>query len=182
MEEIWKDVVGFEGRYKVSSLGRIKSLKREIHCSDGRVFTRKEMFFNNINTVSGYYTFSFHKEGRLYTRKLHRIIAEAFIPNPENKPYINHKNCVRTDNRIENLEWCTHKENMQHAFASGSFKNRRPPSGDKNGQAKLKNSDIPVIRKMLSEGMKQKDIALIYGINPTQISQIKHRREWASVE
>lgn len=103
MEEIWKDLKNYEGLYKVSSCGRIISTKRY----------KKEAKYGH-NTPKGYKFFIISKNKKTKSVLMHRIIAETFIPNPENKPYINHINGDRSDNRVENLEWCTERENVSH--------------------------------------------------------------------
>ena len=102
--EVWKDVVGYEGLYEVSNLGRIRR--------NGRI---KKPQVNR----DGYMEVSLSKHSIQKTLKLHRIVAIAFIPNQQNKATVNHINGVKTDNRIENLEWATHSENIIHANKAG---------------------------------------------------------------
>lgn len=107
MEEIWKDITGYEGLYQISNLGNVVSL------NFNRENKRKQL---KKLTRTGYYYVCLSKNNVKKNKNLHRIIAEHFIPNPENKPQINHKNGIKKDNRIENLEWVTSKENMVHAW------------------------------------------------------------------
>lgn len=115
MEEIWKEVVGYEGFYEVSNLGRAKSISRMSAHKYKRMVIGK--ILKPIINNTGYVRFHFCKNGNIKTMNGHRIVAEAFIENPENKPTINHKNGIRHDNRVENLEWNTVSENVQHSFS-----------------------------------------------------------------
>lgn len=98
MQEIWKPIKGYEGLYEVSSLGNVKSLRRNVFLKPGR----KE---------SGYLIVSLYKHNSGKNFYVHRLVAEAFIPNPDNLPIINHKDEVKTNNCVDNLEWCDYKYN-----------------------------------------------------------------------
>lgn len=104
-KEVWKDILGYEGVYQISSHGRVYSVRRDLYIS---VYEK--------NTYS-YVSLSF-KNKRKHIR-LHKIVAQHFIPNPKNKPQINHINGKKNDNRVINLEWCTAKENSEHATKFG---------------------------------------------------------------
>ena len=121
MNEIWKDIPGYEGYYQVSNLGNIKALARVVKARANSVLTFKEKpikIFTYKNLKYQYVALS--KDGKMKKFKFHRVIATAFIPNPNNYPFINHINAIRDDNRIENLEWCTHSHNMKHKFITGN--------------------------------------------------------------
>lgn len=117
--EYWVAVPGFEGLYEISNHSNIRSLDRITVSSKGvnrkfKGITRARTLYNN-----GYYAARICKNGTVKTAFIHRLMAEIFIPNPENKPQVNHINGVKTDNRIENLEWVTCQENIQHAYDTG---------------------------------------------------------------
>lgn len=105
-KEIWKDVVGYEGYYQVSTLGNVKNAK-------GLILKPSKQH--------GYPSISLTKLGILKRVKIHRLVAVAFIPNSENKPCVNHIDSVRHNNNVKNLEWVTYQENTQHAFKAGRF-------------------------------------------------------------
>lgn len=120
--EIWKDVLGYEGLYAVSSEGNIKSLERTVINKNGKEQKYPERFLKfdtNAASNSDYYRVTFSKDHKVKRYSVHRVVAEAFIPNPENKPHINHLDNDGTNNSITNLEWCTHSENMLHAQQQG---------------------------------------------------------------
>lgn len=110
MEERWKDIQGFEGRYQVSDKGRVKSLERVTQLN-GRVRTEPEKIMA-YTLRSGYPTLILRKDGKRYSRQIHRLVAEAFLPNPYNLPIVNHKDFTRDNNDVTNLEWCTQKHNV----------------------------------------------------------------------
>lgn len=116
MKEIWKDIYfvengityDYRGLYQVSNLGRIKSYWFE-----------KEKILVNLKNKYGYLKVCLCKEGKKKQFFIHRLVAQMFIPNSDNKPFINHKNGNKEENKIDNLEWCTYKENNAHAYKTG---------------------------------------------------------------
>lgn len=112
--EIWKDIRGYEGLYQVSNMGRVKSLERITTRKNGVTLPIKEKILQYGIDRKGYYFVGLYKNSKGENKSIARLVAEAFISNPENKPEVNHINTIRTDNRIENLEWCTHKENCNN--------------------------------------------------------------------
>lgn len=118
-KELWKDVVGFEGLYQISSMGRIKTVPRISIDSLGRKMPIKERFVRiSVSKQTGYPVASISKKGKQYKLCIHRIIAEAFIPNPNNLPCVNHKDQDRGHSVLENLEWCTYSYNNSYGDAN----------------------------------------------------------------
>lgn len=113
-EEVWKDISGFEGYYQVSNLGRVRSLYRETWSEKRNTFySRKGKVLKPINT-NGYHYVILRKNGEYTHKRVRRLVAGAFIPNPKKLEYINHKDENKKNNSLENLEWCTPKYNVYY--------------------------------------------------------------------
>lgn len=132
--EIWKDIAGYEGVYQISNYGRVKSLPRR-HISTMTRIIKPSM------TLSGYLYVSLKNREKIKRFKIHRLVAQAFIPNSENKPTINHKDGNKFNNCVDNLEWQTQAENNQHAVDTGLA-----PIGVNRNTAKLTNEQVKYIR------------------------------------
>lgn len=168
------DIIGYEGLYKIDRQGDITNRygkKLKPHLGD-----------------RGYFKLVLCKNGKTTTVTIHRLIALHFIPNLENKPHVNHINSVKTDNRIENLEWCTHLENMQHYHKSLPPKQKRineqPRAGmlgERNWNSKLTLEDVLSIKEMLKSGVKQKDIATLFNVKAPTIQGISSGKAWKHV-
>lgn len=119
--EQWKPVKGYEGYYEVSTHGRIRSVDRITNCAikhNSSVIKKGKILKLNLKR-NGYLTFDASFFNGAKTKTVHRVVAEAFIPNEDNKPCVNHINAIKTDNRVENLEWVSYQENSQHAAGLG---------------------------------------------------------------
>lgn len=117
MQEIWKPIKGFEGYYEVSNLGRIKSLPKTIYRIVKAVVTPIEVGEYIMHPhAAPYQMVTLRANGKSVIRSVHRIVAETFIPNPDNLPQVNHINEIKTDNRAENLEWCTQSYNLRYSI------------------------------------------------------------------
>jgi hypothetical protein len=119
MEEIWKDITGYEGMYQVSSMGRVKSIDRIVFRSRNGNTKVNDLIMKQGNGHSGYKLITLHKNGKPKTFRINRIVAIHFIDNPENKTDVNHKDGIKSNNSVSNLEWNTGKENISHAHKTG---------------------------------------------------------------
>lgn len=119
MEEIWKDIKGYEGLYQISNFGNIKSLVGWNGNKYIKKYYKREKILKKSFSTTGYLKIGLKKDGKFKNYKVHRLVAEAFIPNPCNYPIINHINGNKIDNRIENLEWCTYSYNTKEAYKLG---------------------------------------------------------------
>ena len=104
INEEWRDAVGYEGLYMVSNIGRVKSLNY--------LHTKKEKILKPGKNTRGYLYVNLCKKGKIKNTRIHRLVCEAFLPNPLNLPQVNHINEIKEDNRVENLEWCSHIYNQ----------------------------------------------------------------------
>lgn len=146
-KEIWKDIEGYEGSYRISNKGRVRSLDRIVGCNGGSRFVRGKLYCLAFNQER--YCNVFLRMGGVGTTfQVHRLVAKAFIPNPENKPFVNHIDCNPSNNSVENLEWCTPSENSVHASVLGRLTNpnaSRKLAAIKDGQiTKIYNSTSEV--------------------------------------
>ena len=131
--EIWKDIEGFEGRYQVSNLGRVKSLERTVWDNRGYYKTVSEKILKPQKKGNGYLQVQLSQDGKEKWYLVHRLVAIAFLPNPNNLPQVNHISEDKLDNRVSNLEWVTCKENTNHGtgIKRRSEKRRNDPRTSK---------------------------------------------------
>ena len=125
MQEIWKDIPGYEGKYQISNLGNVMSLHFK------RSLTNKKLLKPMPDGRYGYLKVMLRDNGNYKMKTIHRLVAEAFIPNPEGKPNVNHIDSNPKNNRADNLEWCTQKENIEYGYRYGNIKPACPMNGRK---------------------------------------------------
>lgn len=129
MQEIWKDIPNYQGFYQISNFGNVKSL-----CFGARNIKKsnKQKLLKSSPSNCGYYKVELYKDGKSKMFYVHRLVANAFIPNPDNKPQVNHIDGNKANNSVSNLEWCTHSENQRHAISMGLRKSS--PMLDRKGK------------------------------------------------
>jgi hypothetical protein len=186
MEEVWRDINDFEGLYQVSNFGRVRSIDRDVTCSNGVVKRFKGKILKISKAKPGsfwdvYRRVKLCKHGKYKAVKIHRIVAVAFVANPNNRLYVNHKNGIKTDNYAENLEWVTSGENQKHGYKLGlCYAN--PLKGEDHPSSKLRESDVLEIRRIMNESsMTIKELARLYGVSPTLIGHIKRGTRWKHI-
>ena len=176
--EKWRDVKGYEGLYKVSDTGKIRSVGRYKQAGNQyRSFSYwvrgRELRFSTDK--DGYSITSLTKDGVKKNFKVHRIVAEAFIPNEESKPLINHKDSDRANNSLYNLEWCTAKENAVHASEEGNL-----TKGEQHSKSSLTQTECGFIEYWLDLGFSPKEIGGVFNVSRSLISQIKLNKHWSN--
>ena len=129
MQEIWKDVKDYEGLYQVSNLGRVKSLGIRFIRSNLKPYTKLPRILSQIGCKNGYKKVELTKNGFSKRYYVHRLVAEAFIPNPDNLPEVNHKDEVASNNHVDNLEWCTHRYNSNYGTRAVRIKDKMKQIG-----------------------------------------------------
>jgi hypothetical protein len=164
--EIWKDVNGYEGVYQVSNHGRLKGLGREVFTKTNKTYYIPERIIASTINSRGYRMASLWFNGKGKLKLLHRIIAETFIPNPENLPQVNHIDGNKLNNDISNLEWVTSQDNIIHAYNHNLI---HPALGINRNVGHFVEEDIKRIRQMALEGMSQRKIAAEYGVQQNSI-------------
>lgn len=163
-EERWVPIKGYEPFYEVSSLGRVRS--------DGRIRTNycaKPRILKPNPHPNRYLQVVLFKKGKPLTKKVHRLVAEAFIPNPKQLPEVNHKNGIRDDNRVKNLEWMTHAQNKRHAKSLKSY------------GLKLRAPDVVKIQRRLDSGEDPIAIAPDFDVTAEAIKSIKYGYSWSHI-
>lgn len=177
--ELWKKVPGYEGYYEASSFGRIRSVDRFVdHKINGRTMYRGKVISTRLSIPSGYLHVGLTVHGKSKSYTVHRLIMYAFHGKDE-KSQINHKNGIKTDNRVENLEYCTQSQNIKHAYDTGLMRGHKM-YGSKGSTALLTTAQVNEIRDRYSRGgITQKEIAKKYGVCRHTILNIIKKHTYA---
>lgn len=180
-KEVWKDIRGYKGRYMISNKGRVKSLKRladPIFVNNARIVMKVKQRIMKTALSMGYPVVSLNKLGIEKQVSVHRLVAQAFIPNPLNLPQVNHRDGNKKNNYYKNLQWVTNRQNIQHAFDNGLIKASR---GEDHYNTSLKIKDVKRIRRLHEKGIHAKEIASEYGMTIGGVRQIAYRLRWKHI-
>lgn len=180
MTDVWYPYPGHEDLFEVTKSGRVRRLPCVLPSRGGTRLHRGGE--RKVFLVNGYPAVNCRINGKQKTLLIHRAIAELFVPNPDGKPYVNHIDGQKDNNDPENLEWCTHRENMQHAHDTGLI----PPSsigpGEKSPAAKLTNDDVSEIKRLLRNGCSCREVAQRFGVCAGTIDHIRAGRTWEHIK
>jgi hypothetical protein len=152
--EIWKKIEDYEGLYEVSNLGRVRDKNKRI----------KPMNKNN----KGYFLLSLYYNGKTCHPSIHRLVAKEFIPNPNNYPQVNHIDCDKSNNTVDNLEWCTQRHNYNEGMKTFQYS-----KNENHYFSKLSNSDIPMIYELYKLGFTRATVSRIFRINSSSLEAIE---------
>ena len=173
-DEIWLPIIGYEGLYEISNYGRVKRLEKLVilpsrwgHENQGTFIDPERILVHQVNPGKRLYV-SLCKEGKRVNVHIHKLIATHFIPNPNNYPIIRHLNDNNQDNRLENLEWGTHKMNSEDAI-----KNSRLSTGENHYKKKLSPEVVKEVREKYTNGVSLKELSLQYNRTIESISHVE---------
>ena len=169
--EVWKNIEGYNGKYQISSLGRVKSFLRY---PNGKILAG--------GFHKGYQQILLYRNGSRKTVFIHRLVAEAFLVNEYSKYTVNHINGVKSDNRLRNLEWATVKENINHACSKGLRSGSGFKKGSENSNSKLTESEVKQIRSEYeNNNTSYNKLSLKYNVSASTIELIIRRLRWKHV-
>jgi len=174
MIEIWKDIPGYEGLYQVSDMGRVKAMRRQIIHSNGNTHTYQERILRTLLDRSGYHAVILCNTGDRKRILVHRLVAESFKDKKVNQDFVNHIDCIKSNNYASNLEWVSHAENVRHAFAN----NRYDRKGSKHPSAKINESIVKQIRESKARTV---DLASQLGLTEAHVYSVRSFKSWAHV-
>lgn len=174
--EVWKDVIGYEGFYQISDLGRVKRLETIVDGRQGFKFTVQEKILALEVCTTGYKRVTLCKNGKTKRFLVHRLVAEMFINNENKLKQVNHKDGNKGNNKLQNLEWASQSNNQKHAYKTGLQKIQRGEA--RKNVAILKWEQIYQIREMSNSGKTSYEISDLFNINRRHINKIVSNEAW----
>ena len=180
LEEQWKDVMGWEDRYEVSNFGNVRS-KSYLKCTSNMhgamsFMTKAKDMVQSVN-ASGYLTIDLRKNKTRSTGIVHRLVAKAFLDNPDNLPVVNHMDSDRKNNHYSNLEWCTQQHNVQHSYDSGSNSN----AADLHPRRLLSSCLVAEMKALFLAGTSRNELVEMYGFKYCTIDKAVRGINWSNV-
>ena len=181
MQEVWRPINGFDGWYEVSNLGKIKTCAHCVMRKNGKPLAVQERIIKGSKDTKGYLQVELRKDGKRNIKFVHRLVAEAFIENPQGKAQVNHKDGNKLNNCADNLEWVTVRENINHAWETGLQIARK---GESHSNHKLTDNDV----RFIKENYKPRDknfgmsaLARRFNVTIAPIYQIVHGKGWKHI-
>lgn len=178
--EIWKNIEGYKGRYKVSNYGRVLSEKRVYLLKDGRSYTKSKKLMSPNPANNGYLKVQLSLKSKAKTVSVHRLVALHFKQNPRHLPQVNHIDGDKTNNHVDNLEWCSRVENIAHAVRNRLIVSK----GTNNPNCKLTLIQVAQIQSLVSAGATNKFIfeSELYPVTKENINSIRHKKSWSHID
>ena len=172
--EAWKDVIDFEGLYKISNFGRVKSLPKILYTGKGDEYITKNRILKQRKDKNGYLCLEIYKNEKKYGKKVHRLVLEAFnFVDDYKNLQCNHINFEKDFNLLENLEWCSLKENIQH-----NINNNKHIYGEKSVNSKLTEQEVIEIYKLIEKGLSNSKISKLFNVTSGNIHCIRNNQTW----
>lgn len=174
-------IKGLEGRFEINKNGDVFSISRYVNApqSGGRRLITGRLI--SLSNIKGYPGFCVSVDGVKRSFYIHRVLADLFIENPECKPCINHIDGNKENFSLNNLEWCTHKENIRQGFRTGLIPFPTTGKGEKSRSSKLKDHQVIEIRKRCGDGESKTRIAKEFGVSPGTVGFIVRRQTWEHI-
>jgi hypothetical protein len=174
--EIWKDIEGYDGRYEISNHGNVRNKGYVVEDSWGRKRKIAKRVMKNSLDANGYFRVNLPIGGKAKVIHIHVLVCRHFVSRVYGKNSVNHIDGNKLNNHFSNLEWCTQRENIQHAFRTGLVNN----TGENHGYSKLTNEQVLEIRSLEGQFI-QKDIGKMFGISREQVGTILRRQQWKHI-